>query len=261
MKNIFKLLLVCILFTSCDETESVLFDGKTGVGFSDEVLEVSVPVEGITVSVPVVSTTTSDEVRTFTAVAIEVDPETDLAASDYSIGAVTIPANSYEGTVDVTFNYDNLIDFQEYTLGLALEVPGGGSAFPPLNFEVLREFDITTFVCADLVLTLNEDAYADERTWEITNSEGIVVECSDFATCPAGAPSGSLDPATYNFTIPTLPAGDYTFTIYDAYGDGQFDGNMEGNYNLYCAAQPVVSYASGGGNFGDSESTNFTIVE
>jgi hypothetical protein len=261
MKNIFKLLLVCILFTSCDETESVLFDGKTGVGFSNETLEVAVPVGGITIPVPVVSTTISEEARTFNAVAIEVDPETDLAASDYSIGTVNIPANSYEGTVDVTFNYDNLIDFQEYTLGLVLEVPGGGSAFPPLTFEVLREFDITTFVCADLTLTINEDAYADERNWEITNSDGIVVECADFTTCPAGAASGSLDPATYTFAIPTLPAGDYTFTIYDSYGDGQFDGNMEGNYALSCTAQMVVTYASGGGNFGASESTDFTIVE
>lgn len=260
MKNIFKILLVCILFASCEETESVLFDGATGIGFGTSILAVSVPEEGITIQVPVLSTTTSTEARTFTASAVAVDPETDLTSSDYTIGDVTIPANSFEGTLAVTFNYNGLIDFQPYTLGVKIDAPG--SAFPPITFNVLKEFDITTYVCADLTLLLNEDAYADERNWEITNSSGVVVaQCSDFTTCPNGAPSGSLPAAAYSFSIPTLPAGNYTFTIYDAYGDGQFDGNNEGNYDLFCSAQTVVSYASGGGDWGASESTDFTIVE
>lgn len=262
MKNILKVLFICALLTSCEETESPLFDGTTGVGFGVEVFEVAVPEGGITVSIPVVSTTASSQERTFEAYAVVVNEETDLSLSDYTIGAVTVPADSYEGTVEVTFNYDGLEDFTPYTLGLALEVPGGGSAFPPVRVDILKEFDITEFVCADLTLTLVEDAYADERDWDIKDSSGaIVAQCSDYAACPGGQPSGSLDPTTYNYNIPTLAAGEYTLTVYDSYGDGMFDGNIEGNYNLYCAAQSVVSYASGGGNFGDSDSTTFTIVE
>lgn len=262
MKNIFKVLLVCILFASCDETESILFDGTTGVGFGQTTFNVAVPEQGITVAIPVVSTTLSTESRTFDAVAVEINPETDLEPSDYTIGAVTVPANSYEGTLEVTFSADGLEDFTPYTLGVALVVPGGGSNFPPIRIDILKEFDIATFACTDLTLLLNEDAFADERNWEITNSSGVVVaECSDYTTCPGGAPSGSIPAAAYSFAIPTLPAGDYTFTIFDSYGDGQFDGNNEGNYDLFCTAQSVVSYASGGGNWGDSESTDFTVVE
>ncbi|MEO6349004.1 MAG: hypothetical protein ABIO60_13970 [Aquaticitalea sp.] len=262
MKILIKLIVICLLVSSCQDTESITYDpngNRTGIGFGVSVLDFSVPQGGTTVSIPVLATNTSSEARTFD---VTVDTEAsseELSSADYSLGSATIPAGSYEGSVDVTINYDGLEDFVKYKLVLNLEAPN--SAFPPVSLTFLKEYDITTFVCADLILTLVEDGFADERNWEITNSSGIVVQCSDFASCPSGAPSGSFDPATYNYTIPTLSAGDYTLTIYDAYGDGMFDGSIEGSYNLYCAAQDVVTYASGGGNFGESDSTNFTIVE
>jgi hypothetical protein len=54
----------------------------------------------------------------------------------------------------------------------------------------------------------------------------------------------------------TLEDGCYTFTIYDSYADGQFDGNMEGNYSLDCS---IINAASGEGNWGASESTDFCV--
>lgn len=249
MKNILKLFIVCLLVSSCDETEPVIFNGKTAVGFSDSVVELSIPVGGITSTIGIVSTTLAEESRTFDVTVV--DGTADAAA--YTIGTATIPADSYEGTLDVTFNYDVLEDFVPYTLILRLEVPGGGSAFPPVRFEFLKEFDITTFVCGDLKLSIFADNFASETTWEVLDSSEAVVA--------SGGPYEDGTSGTEYTANISLAAGDYTFTIFDSFGDGLFDGNTEGTYNLYCAAQTVVSYASGSGNFGDSETTEFTIVE
>lgn len=251
MKNIFKIFVICLLVVSCEETESITFDGRTAVGFSEEIIDLSIPEGGITASVVIVSTTTASQDRTFNIQVVD----SSVDASDYSIGTAIIPANSYEGTLEVTFNYDGLEDFVANTLSLSLVVSSGGSAFPPITFNFLREYDIATFVCADggLKLSIVADNYASETSWDVTDSSGSVV-----------ANGGPYDDGTagqeYVSNI-TLPGGDYTFTIYDSYGDGLFDGTNTGTYSLVCAAQDVVSYASGSGNFGDSESTDFTIVE
>jgi len=53
-----------------------------------------------------------------------------------------------------------------------------------------------------------------------------------------------------------LPDGCYTFTIFDSFGDGLFDGNITGNYSLKCS---IINHASGEGNFGSSETTDFCV--
>jgi hypothetical protein len=249
MKHIFKLLFICLVVVSCEETEPISFDGRTAVGFAETIVEISVPIGGTTETIGLVSTTKSNQARTFDVTVVDSSVE----AGDFSIGTATIPADSYEGTLDVTFNYDGLEDFVRNTLTLAIEVPGGGSAFPPVTFNFLREYDITTFACGDLKLSIVADNYASETTWEVTDSSGTVVY--------SGGPyEDSTAGQEYTATM-SFAAGDYTFTIFDSYGDGLFDGANTGTYNLYCAAQPVVSYASGSGNFGASESTDFTVVE
>jgi len=249
MKNLFKIFILCLLITSCEETDPISFDGTTAVGFSESVVDLSIPAGGITTTVGLVSTTASSEARTFDVTVVD----TSVEASDYSIGTATIPADSYEGTLDITFNYDGLEDFVLNTLTVAIEVPGGGSAFPPVTFSFLREYDITTFVCGDLKLSIVADNYASETSWDVKDSSGSVVA--------SGGPYEDDTAGQEYVANISLAGGDYTFTIYDAYGDGLFDGSNTGTYNLYCAAQTVVSYASGSGNFGDDESTEFTIVE
>ena len=54
----------------------------------------------------------------------------------------------------------------------------------------------------------------------------------------------------------TLADGCYTFTIYDSYGDGQFDGTNNGSYSLDCS---IINAANCGGNWGSSESTDFCV--
>lgn len=251
MKNIFKIFIICLLVSSCEETDPVQFDGRTAVGFSEEIVTLSIPEGGITSTVSLISTTTSSESRTFNVSVV--DATEGIDASNYSIGTATIPADSYEGTLDVTFNYEGLEDFVPYSLSLALEVDGGGSAFPPVTFDFLKEYDITTFVCGTLRLGIVADNYASETTWEVTDSSGAIVA--------SGGPYEDSTAGTEYVANITLPGGDYTFTIFDDYGDGLYDGTNTGTYSLVCAEQTVVAYATGSGNFGDSESTDFTIVE
>lgn len=253
MKNILKIFIICLLVASCEETESVTFDGTTAVGFSESIVELSVPEGGITSSVVISSTTKTSNDRTFNVSVVDANVD----ASDYTIGTATIPGGSYEGTLDVTFNYDGLEDFTPYSLSLKIIVPGGGSAFPPLTFNFLKEYDITTFVCGDFKLSIVADSYASETSWDIKDSSSTVVA--------SGGPYDDDTAGQEYVSNISLPGGDYTLTMYDSYGDGLFDGNNTGTYNLYCAAQPVVSYASGSGDFADAggyeESTDFTVVE
>ncbi|MFT4611277.1 MAG: hypothetical protein ACJA1H_002433 [Glaciecola sp.] len=254
MKIFIKLCLVALLFTACEETESATFDpssGQTGIGFADSVIDFSVPVDGVTISVAVFSTTVSSQDRTFSVTA-DVD-ESNVTASDYSLGSVSIPANSHEGNLDVTFNYDGLEDFEQNILVVNVEPADGATVFSPLTFTFLREFDINEFVCSsDYQLVINLDNYSSENTWELLDSTGT--------TLYTGGPyADGRRGETETVNGIALAAGCYTFTFFDSYGDGLFDGVVEGDYSLHCAAQTVVSYASGVGNFGASNSTDFCV--
>ena len=252
MRIFIKLCIVALLFTACDETESAIFDpatGQTGIGFGTEVLDISVPVGGITATTEVFSTTVSAQDRTFN-VAVDTD-QSNLEASDYSLGSVFIPANSHEGTLDVTFNYDGLEDFVEYLLVINLDVPDGVQAFGGIAYTLLREFDIDEFICSDLTLEINFDNFGSENSWEIVDSTGATVE--------SGGPYADGGAGTTELIAISLAPGDYTMTFFDSFGDGLFDGNTTGSYNLFCAAQPVVSYAGAVGNFGAENSDMFTI--
>ncbi len=248
-----------MVLVSCDETESITFDpinGQTGIGFNESKVELDIPEEGITYTLGVVSTTLSTESRSFNISANTEASSEELTSADYSFGTVVIPANSYEGSVDVTINFDGLEDFTEYSLVVDLDLPDGVSpltATSSVEFEFLREFDINLFVCSDLQLKILLDDYGSETSFDITDDSGAVV-------ISGGPYTDGVAGSTQSINV-SLAAGCYTFTIYDSYGDGLFDGNVTGNYDLFCQAQTVVSYASGSGNFGASASTDFCINE
>jgi hypothetical protein len=254
MKIFIKLCLVALLFTACDETESATFDpnsGQTGIGFADSVIELSIPVGVITSVVPVFSTTVSAQDRTFN-VAVDAN-NTNVTASDYSLGSVFFPADSHEGTLEVTINYDGLTDFVQNFLVLNIDAPADVSVFSEVTFSFLREFDINEFVCSsDYQLIINFDGFGSENTWELTDSSGAVL----YNGGPYSDGGSGTQLVVNNIS---LAAGCYNFTFFDSFGDGLFDGNTEGDYDLVCAAQTVVSYASGVGNFGDSNSTDFCV--
>lgn len=55
----------------------------------------------------------------------------------------------------------------------------------------------------------------------------------------------------------SLADGCYTFTIYDAFADGQTDGNLIGDYSLTGCS--ILDIAAGSGNWGASETTEFCV--
>lgn len=128
MKTLFKLSILALLFASCDEVEPTIYNGNaatnpTLLGFSAS--GYSLPVErNSTGSVDVIlnSSTVSNVDRTYN---IEVIPGTGSNAANpatYTVPAtVTIPAGSYQGTLTITGQDNNLVDenIKIFTIRLA----------------------------------------------------------------------------------------------------------------------------------------------
>lgn len=93
-------------------------------------------------------------------------------------------------------------------------------------------------------LSLTTDNYGAETSWQITDSQSIVVESG----------TGYASNTTYNQDL-CLGDGNYVFTINDTYGDGICCQYGSGNYSLSFAGQTVAS----GGTFASSEATAFSI--
>lgn len=241
--------LLLLAFMGCDKEDAPIntvydnINGQTGVGFSVQNQSVIVPEEGITVTVPVRVTTLSTSDRTFN---VSVDPSSTGNSQDYTIGSVTIPAGSYFGSFSVTFgNFDNLPDLVNQTLVVNLDLPDGTAV---VGSETVTFTYLKKIICNDLMLVINADTFGSETTFEITDASGAIVQ--------SGGPFSDVSGGrTYSFNF-SLPDGCYTFTIFDSFGDGLFDGSVTGNYALTCS---LITHASGSGNFGSSESTDFCL--
>ncbi|MGO4921372.1 hypothetical protein [Maribacter spongiicola] len=241
MKKYILIIAVLFAFVSCEE-ENIVFDnenGQTGVSFATAAYNVSVPTEGLGLEVPVNVTTVSTADRTFD---VSVDDSSVGAAANYALGSVTIPAGAYTGILNVSLNFDPLTEGEVYKLIVNLNAPANGVAFDEtLEIEYFKEI-----ICNDIVVTVNTDLYGDETSWEITDADGAVV---------ASAGPFGRGVETYVEEV-FLEDGCYTFTIFDAYGDGQVDGTVTGNYTITCS---ILKVLDGGGAFGASEAKEFCI--
>lgn len=243
-----KILIMSLLvlgFMACDTDDNIntVYDnvnGQTGIGFAATNFSASVKTTGTTITLPVQVTTISSAARNFN---VSVDDSSVGPSSDHTLGSITIPADSYTGTLDVSFVDTNLVEFETYTLVLNLDLSGGlaavGAGQATINYNKY-------LICNDIELVLNTDFFADETSWEITDSTGAVVQ--------SDGPFAQGE-AQYNYAF-NLPDGCYTFTIFDAFGDGLFDGATTGNWTLSCS---IITHSTGSGNFGGSNSTDFCV--
>lgn len=245
--KLFSALLALVVFTACDKEDAIVnntYDGsQIGVGFTTSGASVSVKPEGAVVTLGVQSTVTASTDRNY-----DVMVNTALStgsAGHYSLGNVVIPANSYDGVLTVNMIDDGtLLEGVAYDLVVELDLPAGVAVHTSKSTKIsYNKYQL----CNDYVLTIIDDYWSSERTWDIVDADGTVVE--------SGGPYA--DGSGTNTAAFTLADGCYTFTIYDSYGDGQVDGtNPDGTYSLVCG---ISTAASGGGGWGTSESTDFCV--
>jgi len=103
-----------------------------------------------------------------------------------------------------------------------------------------------TLPCLDLEIDLLTDRYASETRWEVTDPNGAIVQSDDVTE----------DSFQYNYIYCLPPKCDYTFTIYDTFGDGICCGYGSGSYSVTYNGAQVIS----GGDFGSQESGTFGCV-
>jgi len=114
----------------------------------------------------------------------------------------------------------------------------------PFNFPVSGNVTCVQ----EVLLSLTTDNYGEETTWELTDSQDNVLH--------SAGPYASGQ--SFSQTM-MLPAGDYVFTMYDEYGDGICCDYGSGSYSLVNGSTGDV-FIESGGEFGDQESTPFSIV-
>lgn len=232
-------LIAAVLFTSCEE-DAVIYNGSA-VGLAQRTAQVSVPVSGLSETFPVTVTTPADEARTFGLEFVGDAPE----AGGVSLGTITVPANSYEGEATVNFDYNaiNLADGITDTFSVRATSDNTDVFGTILEIEYFK-----AIVCNNATLTLNTDLYAEETQITITDdATGTVV----YTTPP-------FTRGVQTFTADIfLDDGCYTATITDVFADGQVDGtNPNGDYSITCS---ILTFATGGGAFGASQSRSFCV--
>ncbi|WP_419148133.1 endonuclease [Pseudoalteromonas 'SMAR'] len=92
--------------------------------------------------------------------------------------------------------------------------------------------------------SLTTDSYASETSWQLLDASNTVVASG----------SGYNNNSTVNESL-CLADGDYTFTIYDSYGDGICCSYGNGEYSLTASGNTLAS----GGEFSATESHTFQL--
>jgi len=104
----------------------------------------------------------------------------------------------------------------------------------------------TAETCLNLEIILRTDNFGFETKWEVKGPDGIIVKES-------ATDDNNIE---YSYKYCLAPKCDYTFTIYDSYGDGMCCDYGEGGYVVTYGGIPVTS----GGDFTDEESVNFGCI-
>jgi hypothetical protein len=251
-KNCILILSFAFLFFSCTEEDrdEVLFDGSQfPAAYSFVNINTTETVLGDqTIQYKAVTTTKlSDEEQTFEIVLDE--EETTAEPESFNLpNSVTIPANSYEGFVDIEYTINGLPSVPR-TIVFNYVVPEGTVLLNSNELKATIDFEAVT-LCdnGDLNLDITTDDWPGETTWSIVDEDDNEV-----------AAGGPYDTANADFaeTVSGLDSGCYTFTIFDAFGDGICCEFGNGSYTLSCASSGTV--IKSGGQFESEESVFFCI--
>ena len=246
MKNIkilFLAIMVLFAFSSCEE--EVEAPGTNYVTFesTDYTFEVT-PGGDTTRDLFIYSANKTGSARTF-SVSVLTD-ESSADPSIYSVpSSVTIPADSNVGNLSVTASdaNDDLSFSSPLTVVLKLEPEAGLSVGEKMTVNLLKEC-----IYNKVFFNIEFDSWPEEIYWAIVdNNSGATV--AESATPPAyGAYAGLSGSLASTLCIPD---GDYTFYIYDAYGDGA------GPVSLSAADGTVLVSSSGA--YGSGTAIGFSL--
>jgi lysyl endopeptidase len=166
----------------------------------------------------------------------------------------------FDGSETETYNWTgnlSFLQFEEITLPTATIGGGshtfsatitsvnGGSDAEDDNNKVLSSFFVMeTPEIVDLNLTL--DRFASENTWELKNSNDIVVYKSPYYV--------NADKGLHNYEF-CLSEDCYTFTIYDSWGDGMHD-SLIGHFQITNSMGEVLTEMT----VAESETTSFSSL-
>lgn len=236
MKNRLKFLLLTftIVAFSCDEQDPITAPSNY-VSFEEDAVSVGLPA-GESASgqfnVHIVGNASSD--RTYNLITSSAAP-----ASSYSIpSTVTIPSGSNSTTVDFSVVDDGGFGLFGEEITVTIEDT-------PENF-IIDEVDVDVAITCDspVIVDFTFDAYPQETSWELYDANDALLTSGD-----------SYDGlATFSREF-CLGTGNYTFVVYDVFGDGICCNYGNGSYSVTIGNTVLAS----GGSFGASEATSFTI--
>lgn len=251
MKKIFLIIIITAgTFMSCDRTEAPVFDANqfdTAYTFINIDAEETILGDQSIQYLAVTKTKLSDEPQTFQIVLNE--EETTAEPESFNLpDEIVIPANSYEGFVEIGYTINGLPSVPrtivfDYVVPEGVNVLGTDALEGTINFEAVTLCDT-----GDVNVDITTDQYPGETSWTIVDEDDNVV-----------AEGGPYDAANsdFNETASGLDSGCYTFTIFDSYGDGICCDFGNGSYAVSCASSGTV--IKSGGSFGSEESVFFCI--
>ena len=257
MKNIknnkyILILSIAFLFISCTENDrdEILFDGnqfETAYSFVNINLTETVLGDQTIQYKAVTTTNPSDSEQTFEIVLDE--EETTAEPESFNLpNSVTIPANSFEGFVDIEYKTNGLPSVPR-TIVFNYVVPEGTVLLNSNELKATINFEAVTLCdTGDVNIDITTDDWPDETTWSLVDEDDNEIA--------AGGPY-DIQNELFEETVTGLDSGCYTFTIFDAFGDGICCEFGAGSYAISCASSGTV--IKSGGQFGAEESIFFCI--
>ena len=237
MKKIKVLILIAIslfAFNSCNDDDAEYINY---VAFESSDFNFGVELDGSSSNdIKIYSTQVLNSART---IDINVASESTADPASYDVpSSITIPGNSNVGTATITVSDINISENGET---LVLEFVQTDELFTgekmTLNIKQVCPLN-------EVILDITFDAYPEETSWELFDSNNDVIA--------SGGEGGAYAGESSFVKAFCLANGTYTFTIYDAWGDGI---NAPGNYKLIYNGSVIAT----GADFGLEDSTTFDV--
>ena len=152
-------------------------------------------------------------------------------------GSFTVPSSASEGAT---------------RLRVSMKYNGIPTSCETFSYGEVEDYTVNiqagSASCTSVTLTIKLDNYPEETSWNIKDASGTTVA--------SGGPYGSSPDGGTITANDCLPAGTYTFTIQDSYGDGICCNYGNGSYTLKNAAGTTLA---SGGSFSSSATHTFSV--